>query len=60
MQKIIDLLGKTVKFIHTENGHIFEQQGKITDVILNIDGKHHISLEDECYLLESLLEFEII
>ena len=54
------MLGKTVKFIHTENGHIFEQQGKITDVILNIDGKHHISLEDECYLLESLLEFEII
>ena len=60
MKQVIELLGKTVKFVHTENGHFFEEQGKVTDVILNIDGKHHISLEDECYLLESLLEFEII
>ena len=61
MNKIIDLLGKTVKFVHTENGHFFEEQGKITDVILNIQGKHHITLESkECFLLESLLEFEIL
>ena len=29
MNKIIDLLGKTVKFVHTENDHFFEEQGKI-------------------------------
>ena len=31
MNKIIDLLGKTVKFVHTENGHFFEEQGKVTE-----------------------------
>ena len=30
MNKIIDLLGKTVKFVHTENGHFFEEQGTRT------------------------------
>ena len=34
MNKIIDLLGKTVKFVHTENGHFFEEQGKVTEVLL--------------------------
>ena len=61
MKQVIELLGKTVKFVHTENERFFEEQGKITDVILNIQGKHHITLESkECFLLESLLEFEII
>ena len=40
MKEIKDLLGKTVKFVHTENDHFFEEQGKITDVTLNIQGKH--------------------
>ena len=28
MKQVIELLGKTVKFVHTENGHFFEEQGK--------------------------------
>ena len=47
MKEIKDLLGKTVKFVHTENDHFFEEQGKITDVTLNIQGKHHITLESK-------------
>ena len=39
MKEIKDLLGKTVKFVHTENDHFFEEQGKITDVTLNIQRK---------------------
>ena len=30
MKQVIELLGKTVKFVHTENGHFFEEQGKVT------------------------------
>ena len=32
MKQVIELLGKTVKFVHTENGHLFEEQGKVTEV----------------------------
>ena len=28
MKQVIELLGKTVKFVHTENGHFFEEQGR--------------------------------
>ena len=62
MNKIIDLLGKTVKFIHTENGHFFEEQGKvITEVLLSLSGENRIALdEQELYLLSDLLELEIV
>ena len=33
MKQVIELLGKTVKFVHTENGHFFEEQGKVTEVL---------------------------
>ena len=32
MEQVIELLGKTVKFVHTENGHFFKEQGKVTEV----------------------------
>ena len=61
MNKIIDLLGKTVKFVHTENGHFFEEQGKVTEVLLSLSGENRIALdEQELYLLSELLELEII
>lgn len=61
MQKIIDLLGKTVKFVHTENERFFEEQGQITEIVLSLSGKHEISINnDEFYILSNLLEFEII
>ena len=61
MNKIIDLLGKSVKFVHTENDHFFEEQGQITEIVLSLSGKHEISINnDEFYILSNLLEFEII
>ena len=36
MKQVIELLGKTVKFVHTENGHFFEEQGKVTEVLLSL------------------------
>ena len=36
MNKIIDLLGKTVKFVHTENERFFEQEGQITEIVLSL------------------------
>ena len=61
MNKIIDLLGKTVKSVHTENGHFFEEQGKVTEVLLSLSGENRIALdEQELYLLSDLLELEIV
>ena len=61
LNKIIDLLGKTVKFVHTENGHFFEEQGKVTEVLLSLSGENRIALdEQELYLLSELLELEIV
>lgn len=61
MNKIIDLLGKTVKFVHTENGHFFEEQGKVTEVLLSLSGENRIALDEkELYLLSELLELEIV
>ena len=61
MNKIIDLLGKSVKFVHTENGHFFEEQGKVTEVLLSLSGENRIALDEkELYLLSELLELEIV
>ena len=61
MKQVIELLGKTVKFVHTENGHFFEEQGKVTEVLLSLSGENRIALdEQELYLLSDLLELEIV
>ena len=61
MKNIIDLLGKTVKFVHTENGHFFEEQGKVTEVLLSLSGQNQIALDEkELYLLSDLLELEVL
>ena len=61
MNKIIDLLGKSVKFVHTENGHFFKEQGKVTEVLLSLSGENRIALDEkELYLLSELLELEIV
>ena len=57
MNKIIDLLGKSVKFVHTENDHFFEEQGQITEIVLSLSGEHQISINnDEFYILSNLLK----
>ena len=61
MKEIKDLLGKTVKFVHTENDHFFEEQGQITEIVLSLSGEHQISINnDDFYILKNLLEFEIV
>ena len=61
MEQVIELLGKTVKFVHTENGHFFEEQGKVTEVLLSLSGENQISIDEkELYLLSDLLELEIV
>ena len=61
MKNIIDLLGKTVKFVHTENERFFEEQGKVTEVLLSLSGENRIALDEkELYLLSELLELEIV
>ena len=54
-------LGKTVKFVHTENERFFEEQGKVTEVLLSLSGENRIALdEQELYLLSDLLELEVL
>ena len=61
MNKIIDLLGKTVKFVHTEEERFFEEEGQITENVLSLSGEHQISINnDEFYILSDLLELEIV
>ena len=61
MNKIIDLLGKTVKFVHTEEERFFEEEGQIIEIVLSLSGEHQISINnDEFYILSDLLEFEIV
>ena len=56
MKQVIELLGKTVKFVHTENGHFCEEQGKVTEVLLSLSGENRIALdEQELYLLSDLV-----
>lgn len=61
MEQVINLLGKTVKFLHTEDEKLLEISGKVTDVVLNLEGDNQISINnDEFYILSDLLEFEIV
>ena len=61
MKQVIELLGKTVKFVHTENERFFEEQGKVTEVLLSLSGENRIALDEkELYLLSELLELEIV
>ena len=56
MKEIKDLLGKTVKFIHTENERFFEEEGQITEIVLSLSGEHQISINnDEFYILKTYL-----
>lgn len=61
MKQVIELLGKKVKFVHTENGHFFEEQGKVTEVLLSLSGENRIALdEQDLFILSDLLEFEVL
>lgn len=64
MQHMVDLLGKTVSFIHTTKVEkrifIHEAKGVVTNVLLGLDGKHEILLDDgEFYPVNDLMEFAI-
>ena len=64
MQNIVELLGKSVSFITTtkvEKKIFFcEEKGIVTDVVLNLDGNHQISLDQgDFHTLSEVLEFQI-
>lgn len=64
MQNIVELLGKSVSFITTTkvDKKIFvrEEKGIVTDIVLNLDGKHQISLDEgDFHTLSEVLEFQI-
>ena len=61
MKQVIELLGQTVKFIHTENERFFEEQGQVTEIVLSLSGDHQVSIDNgDFYILKKLLEFEIV
>jgi hypothetical protein len=61
MKQVIELLGKTVKFVHTENGHSFKEQGQVTEIVLSLSGDHQVSIDNgDFYILKNLLELEIV
>ena len=64
MQNIVELLGKSVSFITTtkvgKKIFVREEKGIVTDVILNLDGNHQISLDQgDFHTLSEVLEFQI-
>lgn len=64
MQNIVELLGKSVSFItSTKVGNkifVREEKGVVTDVVLNLDGNHQISLDQgDFHTLSEVLEFQI-
>lgn len=64
MQNIVELLGKSVSFITTTKVEkkifVRQEKGIVTDVVLNLDGNHQISLnEGDFHTLSEVLEFQI-
>lgn len=64
MQNIVDLLGKTVSFVSVQvvGKKLFRTQenGTVTDVILNAYGDHQISINNgDIYSIKDLLELQI-
>ena len=49
MEQVIELLGKTVKFVHTENERFFEEQGQITEIVLSLS-EHQISINNDDFI----------
>lgn len=64
MQNIVELLGKSVSFVHTikvdKKIFVYEGKGVVTDIVLNLNGNHEISLDGgDFYTLSDVLEFQI-
>lgn len=64
MQNVVELLGKSVSFVHTtkvdKKIFVYEEKGVVTDIVLNLNGNHEISLDGgDFYTLSDVLEFQI-
>ena len=58
---VLNLLGKEVSFVFSYRDYSLDLKGKVTDVLLNIDGKNQISLDDgDFYVFSELTEFKIL
>ena len=63
--RIVSLMGKQVSFVDNikiEDKFYSKQiEGKVTDIVLNLDGNHQISVENsDFFVLSDLVEFEVI
>lgn len=64
MQNIVELLGKTVSFVSTTKFEkkifVRSEKGVVTDIVLNVDGNHQISLDEgDFHTLSELTEFQL-
>ena len=58
---VLNLLGNEVSFVFSYRDYSLDLKGKVTDVLLNIDGKNQISLDDgDFYVFSELTEFKIL
>ena len=65
VMRIVSLMGKQVSFVDNikiEDKFYSKQiEGKVTDIVLNLDGNHQISVENsDFFVLSDLVEFEVI
>lgn len=58
---VLNLLGKEVSFVFSYRDYSLDLKGKVTDVLVNIDGNNQISLDDgDFYILSELLKFHVL
>ena len=58
---VLNLLGKEVSFVFSCLDYSLDLKGKVTDVLVNIDGRNQISLDDgDFYVFSELTEFKIL
>ena len=62
IQNLSNLLGKKIFFRYVICGQIFRKTGVVTELILNIDGYHKLSIDGgiQSYEIEKLINFRIL
>lgn len=58
---VLELLGKQVSFTYDFGDFSFGYSGKITDVVVSLDGNNQISLDEgDFYVLSELKNFNLM
>lgn len=57
----LNLLGKQVSFVYTQDEHSFDCSGLVTDVLFSTDGNNQISLDNgDFYIIGDLQRLQIV